>query len=179
MAEVEKTTVQAPEDPVAKAVAEKEAEWKAKWEAELTKAKNAAAKSEREAYEKKLRESTMTEAERLKAENEEAFKKLSEENAQLKSEKSRNIRENAVMKASIPTHYLNDVRLLNAKDEEVPEIIKVLQKEHNDFVKELTKGSVQATAPKTPQTAEQMSPEVERLAKKAPWLAGVGNTIKK
>jgi len=163
---------------VAKAVAEKEAEWQAKWESEINKAKNAAAKSEREAYEKKLKESTMTEAERLKAESEEAFKKLSEENAQLRSEKSRNIRENAVMKASIPNHYLNDVRLLNAKDEEVPEIIKELQKEHNDFVKELTKGSVQATAPKTPQTQVDKTPEVARLEKKAPWLKGIGDAKK-
>jgi len=156
MAEEEKVAV-TEEEKIAKAKADAKAEAIAELEETYKKKFNETSAAERKSYEKKLADSKLSQEELIKKEREDEFNRLTEENKALKGEKSKMLREQVITKNQLPNHYLNDVRLLNAKDEELPEIAKTLQKEHTEYVKELTKGSVGNTAPKSTQvgTANQ------------------------
>lgn len=173
MADEKQTTTETTEQPtltveeqIAKAIEETNASWQDKFQAEVNKA----SKAEREKYEKKLQQATLTEAERLQAEREEEFKKLSEELSELKAEKSKLVRTQKLNDAKLPQHYLYDVRLLEATDDQIDTVVKTLSKEYGDFVKDLTKGQVSGTAPKVPEV--QTNELVSQLEKRYPYLAG-------
>jgi len=136
------------EEQVAKFKDEAKAEAKKELEEGYQKRFNEAAAAERKSYEKKLADSKLSQEELIKKEREDEFKRLTEENASFKTKLSTMLREKAVGEAKLPSHYLNDVRLINAKDEELPKIVKELVGEHEAYIKELTKGSVGNTAPK-------------------------------
>lgn len=156
------------EEAVAQAVAKVNADWDAKFQGEVNKT----SKALRETYDKKLKESTLTETERIANEQAEQYKVLQEELAQLRGEKSSNLRKNAIAEAKLPNHFTNDIRVINAKDDELPNVIKTLSKEWSQVAQELTKGQVVGTAPKV-STEKTQSPISDELLKRYPHLAKI------
>lgn len=171
MADTEKTIVntteQTVDEKIAQAIGQVNEDWKEKFQTEVNKA----SKAEREKYEKKLQQATLTETERLQAEREEEFNKLSGELGVLKAEKGKLVRTQKLNDAKLPSHYLHDVRLLNAPEEEIDTVVKTLTKEYSDFVKDLTKGQISGTAPRVSQDANDTP--YSKLENKYPHLKGL------
>ena len=156
MAEIEKTV----EEKIAEAVAAKDKEWQEKFQKQV----NEASKAERIKAEKELEKAKLTETERIAAEQKEKWDALVAENEAFKTEKSINSKKAALSEAKLPSFYANDVRLLNAKDDEVKEVIKTLAKEHNDWLIS-NKLPTQSTTPNLGSNKNETMPTAEEFAK--------------
>ena len=128
---------------VEEAKAAKEKEWSDKFQSEVNKTSAALRKK----AEEDLKKATMTEAERLASEAKEEKERLTRELGELKAEKSLNAKKSALNEAKLPSFYANDLRLVNAKDEEVKEVLKTLSKEYNEFLTSIGKTQNQSTTP--------------------------------
>ena len=151
MAEIEKTV----EEKIAEAKALVEQEWQAKYQKQV----NEASKAERLKYEKELEKAKLSESERIAAEQKEKWDMMVAENTALKSEKSTNFKKTALNEAKLPNFYLNDIRITNAKDEEVKDVIKAIAKEHNDYLASIGKPIASATSPNVGNTKGIMTEE--------------------
>jgi len=158
------------EELVAEAKAQAKAEAEAEWKAIGQKQVNEASKAERLKYEKELEKAKLTESERLAQEQKEKWDAIVAENTVLKTEKSTNSKKSALNEAKLPSFYLNDNRLINAKDEEVQAVLKVISKEHNDYLASLGKTTVQSTTPNigTGKTVSMTNEELTKLAETNP-----------
>lgn len=135
---------------------------KAKEEAE-SKFNNAMAKArvEKEKEIAKIREdATLTAEEKAKKEKEEELALTKEENARLKSEiKNKTINEKLV-ENKLPAFFKNDVRLINATDDELDATIKIITKEFEETKVVNQHGT---TPPKGTSGKNTLESELERL----------------
>lgn len=135
---------------------------KAKEEAE-SKFNNAMAKArvEKEKEIAKIREdATLTAEEKAKKEKEEELALTKEENARLKSEiKNKTINEKLV-ENKLPAFFKNDVRLINATDDELDATIKIITKEFEETKVVSQHGT---TPPKGTSGKNTLESELERL----------------
>jgi hypothetical protein len=133
---------------------------------------NQASKAEREKFEKQLAKATLTEAEKLKLEQEEKFNALHSELNTLKTEKKQFTIKSHLQDNQLPNLFANDVRLVNAEIDDIPKVVKELKKEYADLLKEVAKPAVVGTAPQTSPT-QSTTGEYADLLKKYPFLKGV------
>lgn len=146
------------------AVAAKDKEWNENF----TKKVNEASKAERIKYEKQLETAKLSETERLVAEAKEEKQRLIDENNSLKQEKAMTTKKSLLSDSKLPSHYINDVRLIDAKDEdEAKSVIKIISKEHNDFLASINKVS-QTTSPQVGSTTIMTTEQLAELAEKDP-----------
>ena len=131
------------QEQIDEAVAKNNAEWEAKFQAKV----NEIAKSTRERYAKEAEREKMTDDEKVKAEYEDKITNLTEElGKKTKEIKDRKINE-AILSNELPSYYKNDIRLLNADDENFDKVIKDIKTEHNDYLKTLLQQNVKSTSP--------------------------------
>jgi len=122
------------------------------------------AKEEQEkAVKKAVDEANLSAEEKAKKEVEEQRKLEQEELAQLRLEKKINDRAKKLAESELPDFFKNDSRLINAKDEDVDEVIKTIKEE---YTKVLPKGAttstnINATTPSGGKSKEEQ--ELERL----------------
>lgn len=147
------------EELIAEAKAQAKAEADKEWNEKYQKQVNEASKAERLKYEKELEKAKLTESERLAQEQKEKWENLVAENTALKTEKSTNLKKSALNEAKLPSFYMNDSRLLNAKDEEVKDILKVISKEHNDYLASIGKSNTPPTTPNLGSGNGELKPE--------------------
>jgi DNA repair exonuclease SbcCD ATPase subunit len=133
---------------------------------------NQASKAEREKFEKQLAKATLTEAEKLKLEQEEKFNALNSELTTLKTEKKQFTIKQHLQENQLPNLFVNDIRLVNAEIDDIPKVVKELKKEYSELIKEVGKPAVVGTAPqKTP--TQTTNAEYADLVKKYPFLKDV------
>jgi len=154
------------EEKIALAVKAKEEEWQAKFKAEVNKT----AAALRKQSEAELEKSKMTEAERIAAENKEKYDAMTKRLGELEAEKSLNIKKSKLNEAKLPSIFMNDARIVNAKDEEVDDVVKSVAKEWEQLTKELTKSKVQDTQPKFGDNKPEVQEYPDAILAKAPWL---------
>ena len=131
------------QEQIDEAVAKTNAEWEAKFQAKV----NEIAKSTRERYAKEAEREKMTAEEKVKADYEDQITTLTEElGKKTKEIKDRKINE-AILSNELPSYYKNDIRLLNADDENFDKVIKDIKAEHNDYLKTLLQQNVKSTSP--------------------------------
>ena len=131
------------QEQIDEAVAKTNAEWEAKFQAKV----NEIAKSTRERYAKEAEREKMTAEEKVKADYEDKITNLTEElGKKTKEIKDRKINE-AILSNELPSYYKNDIRLLNADDENFDKVIKDIKAEHNDYLKTLLQQNVKSTSP--------------------------------
>ena len=131
------------QEQIDEAVAKTNAEWEAKFQAKV----NEIAKSTRERYAKEAEREKMTAEEKVKADYEDKITTLTEElGKKTKEIKDRKINE-AILSNELPSYYKNDIRLLNADDENFDKVIKDIKAEHNDYLKTLLQQNVKSTSP--------------------------------
>ena len=131
------------QEQIDEAVAKTNAEWEAKFQAKV----NEIAKSTRERYAKEAEREKMTAEEKVKADYEDKITSLTEElGKKTKEIKDRKINE-AILSNELPSYYKNDIRLLNADDENFDKVIKDIKAEHNDYLKTLLQQNVKSTSP--------------------------------
>lgn len=148
------------EEEIANAVALKDKEWQDKY----TKQVNEASKAERIKYEKQLETAKLSETERLVAEAKEEKQRLIDENNSLKQEKAMTTKKSLLSDSKLPSHYINDARLIGAKDEdETKSVIKIINKEHNDFLASINKVS-QTTSPQVGSTTIMTTEQLAELS---------------
>ena len=89
----------------------------------------------------------MTAEEKVKADYEDKITTLTEElGKKTKEIKDRKINE-AILSNELPSYYKNDIRLINADDENFDKVIKDIKAEHNDYLKTLLQQNVKSTSP--------------------------------
>lgn len=121
-----------------------QAEYDNKFKAEVDKASRAI----RLDFEKKLNESKMTAEEKAKKDHEEEYNRLMEENKTYKSQISKSIREKALIENGLPLDIFGEhAKLLNAPDEEVPNIVKELKTVWDNKTAQIKQSNVQGTEP--------------------------------
>lgn len=131
------------QEQIDEAVAKTNAEWEAKFQAKV----NEIAKSTRERYAKEAEREKMTAEEKVKADYEDKITTLTEElGKKTKEIKDRKINE-AILSNELPSYYKNDIRLINADDENFDKVIKDIKAEHNDYLKSLLQQNVKSTSP--------------------------------
>ena len=131
------------QEQIDEAIAKTNAEWEAKFQAKV----NEIAKSTRERYAKEAEREKMTAEEKVKADYEDKITTLTEElGKKTKEIKDRKINE-AILSNELPSYYKNDIRLLNADDENFDKVIKDIKAEHNDYLKTLLQQNVKSTSP--------------------------------
>ena len=131
------------QEQIDEAVAKTNAEWEARFQAKV----NEIAKSTRERYAKEAEREKMTAEEKVKADYEDKITTLTEElGKKTKEIKDRKINE-AILSNELPSYYKNDIRLLNADDENFDKVIKDIKAEHNDYLKTLLQQNVKSTSP--------------------------------
>lgn len=131
------------QEQIDEAVAKTNAEWEAKFQAKV----NEIAKSTRERYAKEAEREKMTAEEKVKADYEDKITTLTEElGKKTKEIKDRKINE-AILSNELPSYYKNDIRLINADDENFDKVIKDIKAEHNDYLKTLLQQNVKSTSP--------------------------------
>ena len=131
------------QEQIDEAVAKTNAEWEAKFQAKV----NEIAKSTRERYAKEAEREKMTAEEKVKADYEDKITTLTEElGKKTKEIKDRKINE-AILSNELPSYYKNDIRLLNADDENFDKVINDIKTEHNDYLKTLLQQNVKSTSP--------------------------------
>lgn len=96
---------------------------------------NIAMKSERERYERDLKKAGLSEAEKLKAETEEAIKNLQDENARLKQYERKTKVDSLFTKNQIPSILRNDARLASAEDKDLDKVTLEIKKEWDEYSK--------------------------------------------
>lgn len=143
------------QEQIDEAVAKTNAEWEAKFQAKV----NEIAKSTRERYAKEAEREKMTAEEKVKADYEDKITTLTEElGKKTKEIKDRKINE-AILSNELPSYYKNDIRLLNADDENFDKVIKDIKAEHNDYLKTLLQQNVKSTSPNIQKDSNNTSNE--------------------
>ena len=143
------------QEQIDEAVAKTNAEWEAKFQAKV----NEIAKSTRERYAKEAEREKMTAEEKVKADYEDKITTLTEElGKKTKEIKDRKINE-AILSNELPSYYKNDIRLLNADDENFDKVIKDIKAEHNDYLKSLLQQNVKSTSPNIQKDSNNTSNE--------------------
>ena len=143
------------QEQIDEAVAKTNAEWEAKFQAKV----NEIAKSTRERYAKEAEREKMTAEEKVKADYEDKITSLTEElGKKTKEIKDRKINE-AILSNELPSYYKNDIRLINADDENFDKVIKDIKTEHNDYLKTLLQQNVKSTSPNIQKYNEHTSNE--------------------
>ena len=143
------------QEQIDEAVAKTNAEWEAKFQAKV----NEIAKSTRERYAKEAEREKMTAEEKVKADYEDKITTLTEElGKKTKEIKDRKINE-AILSNELPSYYKNDIRLLNADDENFDKVIKDIKSEHNDYLKTLLQQNVKSTSPNIQKDSNNTSNE--------------------
>lgn len=143
------------QEQIDEAVAKTNAEWEAKFQAKV----NEIAKSTRERYAKEAEREKMTAEEKVKADYEDKITTLTEElGKKTKEIKDRKINE-AILSNELPSYYKNDIRLLNADDENFDKVIKDIKTEHNDYLKTLLQQNVKSTSPNIQKDSNNTSNE--------------------
>ena len=143
------------QEQIDEAVAKTNAEWEAKFQAKV----NEIAKSTRERYAKEAEREKMTAEEKVKADYEDKITTLTEElGKKTKEIKDRKINE-AILSNELPSYYKNDIRLLNADDENFDKVIKDIKAEHNDYLKALLQQNVKSTSPNIQKDSNNTSNE--------------------
>ena len=143
------------QEQIDEAVAKTNAEWEAKFQAKV----NEIAKSNRERYAKEAEREKMTAEEKVKADYEDKITSLTEElGKKTKEIKDRKINE-AILSNELPSYYKNDIRLLNADDENFDKVIKDIKTEHNDYLKTLLQQNVKSTSPNIQKDSNNTSNE--------------------
>lgn len=143
------------QEQIDEAVAKTNAEWEAKFQAKV----NEIAKSTRERYAKEAEREKMTAEEKVKADYEDKITSLTEElGKKTKEIKDRKINE-AILSNELPSYYKNDIRLLNADDENFDKVIKDIKTEHNDYLKTLLQQNVKSTSPNIQKDSNNTSNE--------------------
>ena len=144
------------QEQIDEAVAKTNAEWEAKFQAKV----NEIAKSTRERYAKEAEREKMTAEEKVKADYEDKITTLTEElGKKTKEIKDRKINE-AILSNELPSYYKNDIRLLNADDENFDKVIKDIKAEHNDYLKTLLQQNVKSTSPYLQKDSNNTSNEI-------------------
>lgn len=134
---------------------------------------NKASKAEREKFEKQLAKEKLSAEERIKLEQEEKWNAVQSELNTLKTEKKQFVVKQHLTESGLPPFFTNDSRLVNASVDDVPNVIKAIRKEYDEYVKETSKPAVVGTAPKTPTNESSNSAFTGDLIKKYPYLAGL------
>ena len=143
------------QEQIDEAVAKNNAEWEAKFQAKV----NEIAKSTRERYAKEAEREKMTAEEKVKADYEDKITSLTEElGKKTKEIKDRKINE-AILSNELPSYYKNDIRLINADDENFDKVIKDIKAEHNDYLKTLLQQNVKSTSPNIQKDSNNTSNE--------------------
>ena len=143
------------QEQIDEAVAKTNAEWEAKFQAKV----NEIAKSTRERYAKEAEREKMTAEEKVKADYEDKITSLTEElGKKTKEIKDRKINE-AILSNELPSYYKNDIRLINADDENFDKVIKDIKAEHNDYLKTLLQQNVKSTSPNIQKDSNNTSNE--------------------
>lgn len=143
------------QEQIDEAVAKTNAEWEAKFQAKV----NEIAKSTRERYAKEAEREKMTAEEKVKADYEDKITTLTEElGKKTKEIKDRKINE-AILSNELPSYYKNDIRLINADDENFDKVIKDIKVEHNDYLKALLQQNVKSTSPNIQKDSNNTSNE--------------------
>ena len=143
------------QEQIDEAVAKTNAEWEAKFQAKV----NEIAKSTRERYAKEAEREKMTAEEKVKADYEDKITTLTEElGKKTKEIKDRKINE-AILSNELPSYYKNDIRLINADDENFDKVIKDIKAEHNDYLKTLLQQNVKSTSPNIQKDSNNTSNE--------------------
>ena len=143
------------QEQIDEAVAKTNAEWEAKFQAKV----NEIAKSTRERYAKEAEREKMTAEEKVKADYEDKITNLTEELGKKNKEiKDRKINE-AILSNELPSYYKNDIRLINADDENFDKVIKDIKAEHNDYLKTLLQQNVKSTSPNIQKDSNNTSNE--------------------
>lgn len=143
------------QEQIDEAVAKNNAEWEAKFQAKV----NEIAKSTRERYAKEAEREKMTAEEKVKADYEDKITTLTEElGKKTKEIKDRKINE-AILSNELPSYYKNDIRLINADDENFDKVIKDIKAEHNDYLKSLLQQNVKSTSPNIQKDSNNTSNE--------------------
>lgn len=143
------------QEQIDEAVAKNNAEWEAKFQAKV----NEIAKSTRERYAKEAEREKMTAEEKVKADYEDKITTLTEElGKKTKEIKDRKINE-AILSNELPSYYKNDIRLINADDENFDKVIKDIKAEHNDYLKTLLQQNVKSTSPNIQKDSNNTSNE--------------------
>ena len=120
---------------------------------------NEIAKSTRERYAKEAEREKMTAEEKVKADYEDKITTLTEElGKKTKEIKDRKINE-AILSNELPSYYKNDIRLINANDENFDKVIKDIKAEHNDYLKTLLQQNVKSTSPNIQKDSNNTSNE--------------------
>ena len=143
------------QEQIDEAIAKTNAEWEAKFQAKV----NEIAKSTRERYAKEAEREKMTAEEKVKADYEDKITTLTEElGKKTKEIKDRKINE-AILSNELPSYYKNDIRLINADDENFDKVIKDIKAEHNDYLKTLLQQNVKSTSPNIQKDSNNTSNE--------------------
>ena len=143
------------QEQIDEAVAKTNAEWEAKFQAKV----NEIAKSTRERYAKEAEREKMTAEEKVKADYEDKITTLTEElGKKTKEIKDRKINE-AILSNELPSYYKNDIRLINADDDNFDKVIKDIKAEHNDYLKTLLQQNVKSTSPNIQKDSNNTSNE--------------------
>ena len=143
------------QEQIDEAVAKNNAEWEEKFQAKV----NEIAKSTRERYAKEAEREKMTAEEKVKADYEDKITTLTEElGKKTKEIKDRKINE-AILSNELPSYYKNDIRLINADDENFDKVIKDIKAEHNDYLKTLLQQNVKSTSPNIQKDSNNTSNE--------------------
>ena len=143
------------QEQIDEAVSKTNAEWEAKFQAKV----NEIAKSTRERYAKEAEREKMTAEEKVKADYEDKITTLTEElGKKTKEIKDRKINE-AILSNELPSYYKNDIRLINADDENFDKVIKDIKAEHNDYLKTLLQQNVKSTSPNIQKDSNNTSNE--------------------
>lgn len=126
-------------EAVEKATAEKEAEFKKTHDTEMAQLRLKAKAEKEEAVKKAQEEANLTAEEKAKKKLEEEqkakedeYKAEHEELEQLRLEKKVHDRAEKLVKVGLPNFLKNDMRLLNADDDKVDEVINTIKAEYDE-----------------------------------------------
>lgn len=128
-AEIEKIKAEAKEEGKKEGALEKEAELKKKHDAEMYQLRVNAKAEKEDAVAKAREDAKVLEEERQRKAYEEKYQKDYEELTQLRTEKKINSRKEKLVSAGVPVNFANDIRLINAEDDNVDEVINTIKTE--------------------------------------------------
>jgi len=138
---------------------------------------NKAAKAEREKFDKQLAKSKMSAEEAIRAEQEEKMNEILSELNTLKTEKKQLTLSKLLTENELPTIFQNDVRLVNATFDDLPNVVKTIKREYNEVVAP-TRKAVSGTAPQTtPTTSNSSEATIQSVLDRNPILRQYQNSI--
>ena len=150
------------DEAVKKAVADKTTELEKKHNEAMAQQRIKADDEKKKAVDKAVAEANLSAEQKAQKELEEQRKLDQEELAQLRLEKKVNDRASKLKEKGLPDFFKNDSRLLNAEDEQVDEVIKVISEEYKSV---LPKGATVSTNVdiSTKATKSEAEKELERM----------------